>query len=76
MYYHYRAGLPVVAADLVFNTGSGSNPVDKPGLASFTANMLQQGTQARDATQIADEAALLGAALSSSASTDASGVGA
>jgi zinc protease len=76
VYYHYRAGLPVVAADLVFNTGSGANPVDKPGLASFTANMLQQGTQARDATQIADEAALLGTALSSSASMDASSVGA
>ena len=44
VYYHYRAGLPVVAANLVFNTGSGANPVDKPGLASFTANMLQQGT--------------------------------
>ena len=76
VYYHYRAGLPVVAADLVFNTGSGANPVDKPGLASFTANMLQQGTQARNAMQIADEAALLGTALASSASMDASSVGA
>ena len=76
VYYHYRAGLPVVAADLVFNTGSGANPVEKPGLASFTANMLQQGTPARDATQIADEAALLGTELSSSASMDSSRVGA
>ena len=76
VYYHYRAGLPVVAANLVFNTGSGANPVDKPGLASFTANMLQQGTQTRNAIQIADEAALLGTALSSGASMDASSVGA
>ncbi len=60
VYYHYRAGLPVVAASLVFNTGSGANPVDKPGLASFTANMLQQGTQTRNAMQIADEAAIAG----------------
>src|SRR3984957_16155007 len=75
VYYHYRAGLPVVAANLVFNTGSGANPVDKPGLASFTANMLQQGTQARNATQIADEAALLGTGLSSGATMDASSVG-
>jgi zinc protease len=37
--------------------------------------MLQQGTQARNATQIADEAALLGTTLSSSASMDASSVG-
>ena len=76
IYYHYRSGLPVVAADLVFNAGSGANPVDRPGLASFTANMLQQGTETRNAVQIADEAALLGTALSSGASMDSSSVGA
>jgi zinc protease len=76
VYYHYRAGLPVVAAHLVFNTGSGANPVEKPGLASFTANMLQQGTETRNAMQIADEAALLGTALSSGANMDSSSVGA
>jgi zinc protease len=76
VYYHYRPGLPVVAADLVFNTGSGANPVDKPGLASFTANMLQQGTETRNAMQIADEAALLGTALSTGAGVDSSSVGA
>jgi zinc protease len=73
--YNYRPGLPVVSVDLVFNTGSGANPIDKPGLASFTANMLQQGTAKRNATQIADEAALLGTTLFSSASMDASSVG-
>src|SRR6266852_6077131 len=73
--YNYRPGLPVVAVDLVFNTGSGANPVDKPCLASFTANMLQQGTAKRNATQIADEAALLGTTLFSSASMDGSSVG-
>src|SRR5712691_8950124 len=30
--YNYRPGLPVVAVDLVFNTGSWANPIDKPGL--------------------------------------------
>jgi len=73
--YNHRPGLPVVAVDLVFNTGSGANPVDKPGLASFTANMLQQGTAKRNATQIADEAALLGTTLFSSANMDGSSVG-
>lgn len=75
IYYHNRSGLPIVAANLVFNTGSGANPVDRPGLASFTANMLQQGTATRNAIQIADEAALLGTALGSHASMDASSVG-
>jgi zinc protease len=74
--YNYRPGLPVVAANLVFTTGSSANPVDKPGLASFTANMLQQGTATRNATQIADEAALLGTSVSSGASMDGSNVGA
>jgi zinc protease len=73
--YNYRPGLPVVAANLVFTSGSSANPVEKPGLASFTANMLQQGTETRNATQIADEAALLGTALSSGASMDGSSVG-
>ena len=74
--YNYRPGLPVVSANLVFDSGSGANPVDKPGLASFTANMLQQGTATRNATQIADEAALLGTTVSSIATTDATDVGA
>ena len=74
--YNYRPGLPVVAANLIFTSGSSANPADKPGLASFTANMLQQGTETRNATQIADEAALLGTALSSGASMDGSSVGA
>jgi zinc protease len=60
---------------LVFNTGSGANPVDKPGLASFTANMLQQGTAKRSAMQIADEAALLGTTVSTGANMDGSSVG-
>jgi zinc protease len=38
--------------------------------------MLQEGTETRNATQIADEAALLGTALSSGATMDASSVGA
>jgi zinc protease len=73
--HNYRPGLPVVAATLVFNTGSGANPIDKPGLASFTANMLQQGTAKRNATQIADEAALLGTTISTGANMDGSSVG-
>jgi len=76
VYYHFRPGLPVAAAHLVLNTGSAANPTEKPGLASFTAGMLQEGTETRNATQIADEVALLGTELSSGASMDASSVGA
>jgi zinc protease len=74
--YNYRPGLPLMAANLVFKAGSTSNPVAKPGLAAFTANMLLQGTAAHDATQIADETARLGAALNANATMDQTGVAA
>ena len=73
--YSERPGLPVVAASLVVRSGSGANPPDKPGLASFTARMLQQGTNTRNALQIADSAADLGASFGSRASMDSSSVG-
>ena len=63
-------GLPLVSASLVVRAGQTANPADKPGLSSFTAGMLQQGTQTRTAQQIADEAAALGATLTSGAARD------
>jgi zinc protease len=75
VFYSDRPGLPLVAAALVLRSGSGANPGDKPGLASFTARMLQQGTTTRSALQIADRAADLGAGLWSRSSMDSSIVG-
>ncbi len=72
--YSERPGLPLVAANLVLHAGSGINPVDRPGLASITARMLQQGTTTRSALQIADRAADLGATLNSGAGTDTTGI--
>jgi zinc protease len=69
-----RKGLPVVSASLVTKTGSDTNPLDKPGLASFVAAMLDEGTTSRNALQIADEVAQLGASLSSSSSMDSTTV--
>jgi zinc protease len=72
--YNERPGLPLVAANLVLHAGSGVNPVDRPGLASMTARMLQQGTTTRSALQIADRAADLGATLNSGAGTDTTAI--
>ena len=71
-----RTGLPIVSANLVVKTGSGANPTDKPGLANFTAAMLDEGTASRTALQIADEVAQLGASLSTSSTMDATQVSA
>ena len=69
-----RTGLPLVSANFVVRTGSGANPVDKPGLANFTAAMLREGTATRSALQIADEVARLGGSLTTSSTMDGSQV--
>ena len=64
-------GVPVVSASLVLRSGSDANPLDKPGLASFTADLLDQGTTTRNAIQLAEEVAQIGASLSTGTSRDA-----
>ena len=71
-----RRGLPIVAASLVFKTGSDANPADKPGLANFVSAMLDEGTATRNALQLADEVAALGANLSTGSTMDATTVSA
>ncbi|KFC67841.1 pitrilysin family protein [Massilia sp. LC238] len=70
--HHYKPGLPLVAAQLVVRSGSAENPADVPGLAGFTAQMLEEGTATRSAPQIADEIAQLGAFLDTGTGHDAS----
>ena len=70
VFLNARPGLPVVSANLVVKTGSGANPAGKPGLASFTAVMLDQGTASRSALEIADRVAQLGASLRTSSTMD------
>ncbi len=67
-----RKGLPVVSANLVLRTGSDANPANAPGLANFTAAMLDEGTATRNALQIADEVAQIGASLGTNSTMDAS----
>jgi zinc protease len=69
-----RRGLPLVAAAVVLRSGSDANPLDKPGLASFTAAMLDEGTATRNALQLADQIAQLGGSLGTGSSMDAMNV--
>jgi zinc protease len=62
--------LPVVSAHVVVLTGSDANPINKPGLASFTAAMLTEGTNRRAAPQIADDAAQIGSTVRSFSTAD------
>ena len=62
--------VPVVDVQLLVDAGAARDPLDAPGLATFTATMLQQGAGARSALDVADEAAFLGAQLGTGASFD------
>jgi zinc protease len=67
-------GVPMVSANLVLRSGSDTNPIEKPGLASFTSDVLDQGTATRNALQLAEEVAQIGASLDTSTSRDATTV--
>ncbi|HEV8304861.1 MAG TPA: pitrilysin family protein [Gemmatimonadales bacterium] len=62
--------VPVVDVSLVLDAGGVRDPVDLPGLATFTTTMLQQGAGRRSALDIADETAFLGAQLNAGAGYD------
>jgi zinc protease len=55
--------LPTIAFTMWIRPGQLADPSDLPGLASFTAGMLREGTQKRTSEQIAREVDSLGATL-------------
>jgi len=74
--YHVEDhNLPLVTAELVFRSGSGADPTDKPGLAYFTADLLELGTKTSDAMGIAKRVHALGTNWTVDFDMDASGRG-
>jgi len=63
--------LPVVQFQLVLKSGSSQDPIEKSGLASLSAQMMDEGTGKRSSLQIADDLDFIGARLSVSSSDDA-----
>lgn len=59
--------LPTVNYSLWIKSGALSDPADMPGLASFTADMLREGTATRSSIQIATELDELGTTLNGNA---------
>ncbi len=66
--------VPVVDVSLLLDAGSVDDPADLPGLATFTATMLDEGAGRRSALEVAEEADFLGASLSTTAGYDAANV--
>jgi len=59
--------MPVVSLGLFLKGGATNDPAGKPGLASFTAQMLQEGTESRSSQELALAFEFIGARLSTDA---------
>jgi len=66
--------VPVVDISLIVDAGAAADPADLPGLATFTANMLDEGAGRRTALEISEEADFLGARLMTAAGFDVASV--
>lgn len=65
-----RPDLPLVSASFVVQRGVSSDPKDKPGLASLTSDMMDEGAGKLGAVEISTAIADLGATLSVSSNLD------
>ena len=65
-----RRGVPLVQLQLLVDAGYAADPTTRPGTASMTASMLDEGTDTRDALAIAEQLDLLGASIGSGANLD------
>lgn len=66
---HYN--VPVMAAALLVPGGTAADPPDRPGLAAFTADLLDEGSGGRSALDVSDALARLGADLDVDVGPDA-----
>ena len=66
--------LPVVTLNMVLRAGAAADPLNRAGLASITASLLDEGTHQRSSLSISNELAAIGARLGTGADWDLSGV--
>ncbi|HXG37637.1 MAG TPA: insulinase family protein, partial [Bacteroidota bacterium] len=69
-----KHNVPLVQVNLLINSGSAMDPAGKSGLASLTADMMDEGAGTRNALQLADAIDFLGASISTFAGMHTSGV--
>jgi zinc protease len=63
--------VPVVAAVLLIPAGTAADPNDRPGLAAFTADLLDEGSAGRSAIEVSNALARCGADLDIDVGPDA-----
>ena len=64
LYYMAKREVPLVQVNMVVRAGQVHDPADRPGVASMTAGMMDEGAGSRDALELADAIDFLGASLS------------
>ncbi|MBE7517518.1 MAG: insulinase family protein [Chloracidobacterium sp.] len=69
-----KGTLPIISMNLVMKTGGLLDPAGKAGVASFTANMLNQGTKTHSAEEIANQLQAIGASVNAGSSWDSTNV--
>lgn len=70
-----RTAIPAVQVGVQFDAGFAADPTGMPGLASFALDVMDEGTETRDALTIAAELDQLGASLTAASDLDTSRVG-
>jgi zinc protease len=66
---------PAVSLRLLFKAGGAQDPVDKPGVASLAAALLDQGTTTKSAEQIATSIDSIGGAIGAGSSAELTSIG-
>lgn len=72
VWHVHQPTVPMVTLSLVVPYGSAVDPEGREGLASVTADMLDEGTVSRSALELADAFDILGSTLSTGADRDLS----
>ncbi len=66
----FRENLPLIGMQLVIQAGESSSPPDLPGVATFTAHMMERGTASLTSSQIEEMIESIGGNFSISTSYD------
>lgn len=69
-----QSELPIVSMNLVLRSGGTLDPNDRSGLASMTANILNQGTKTRSANDISNQLQGIGASVNAGSGWDSTNV--
>lgn len=69
-----RTSLPVVSMSMQINAGYAADQSAAPGTAQLTLSMLDEGTASKNALEISEDLALLGATLGTGSNVDMSSV--